>query len=161
MSILICGTAFNGIMHPPYALQIAYGWTSLSVYGNMIALIVLIPLLFYLTSKYGVIGGALPWLFLNLGYFIITISFMHLKILKHEKWKWYFNDVGIPLFTCLVVSLVGRLFFNSHMSKLGTFEYIIFISILTLLSAILVTPVTRIYLYKTINKFKIHINFKR
>ena len=159
--ILICGTAFNGIMHPPYALQIAYGWTSLSVYGNIIALIVLTPILFYLTSNYGVIGGALPWLFLNLGNFIITISFIHLKILKHEKWKWYFHDVGIPLFTCLMVSLTGRLFFNSHMSSFAIFGYIIFISLLTLLSSIIVTPVTRIFLCKKINKFKIYINLKK
>jgi O-antigen/teichoic acid export membrane protein len=156
--ILICGTTFNGIMHPPYALQIAYGWTSLSVYGNMIALIVLIPLLFYLTSKYGVIGGALPWLLLNLGYFIITIPFMHIKILKHEKWKWYLQDIGIPLFTCLLVAILGRLFFNSHMSNKATFVYIFFISFLTFLIATLITPVTRSYFFKTIYRFRAYVN---
>ena len=30
VSILICGTALNGLMNLPYALQLAFGWTRLS-----------------------------------------------------------------------------------------------------------------------------------
>ena len=36
VSILICGTAINGIMYFPYALQLAFGWTSLSFFKNVI-----------------------------------------------------------------------------------------------------------------------------
>ena len=34
VSILICGTALNGLMHLPYALQLAFGWTRLSLLKN-------------------------------------------------------------------------------------------------------------------------------
>jgi O-antigen/teichoic acid export membrane protein len=69
ISIMICGTAFNGIMNPPYALQLAFGWTSLPMYANLVSVIILVPLIIYLALTFGAIGGAIAWLVLNIFYF--------------------------------------------------------------------------------------------
>ncbi len=43
----------------PYMLQLAYGWTSLAFYQNIVAIIILTPLLFLLIPYLGSIGGAI------------------------------------------------------------------------------------------------------
>ena len=45
VSILVCGTALNGLMHVPYALQLANGWTRLALSGNSLAIIILVPMI--------------------------------------------------------------------------------------------------------------------
>ena len=44
-SLLTAGTAFNCVVSIPYALQLAYGWTSLAFWTNLISAFVTIPLL--------------------------------------------------------------------------------------------------------------------
>jgi hypothetical protein len=54
------------------------------------------------------VGAASMWIFLNVGYLLIVIQLMHLKLLKHEKWSWYRNDVGKLLVVTLAVTGAGR-----------------------------------------------------
>jgi len=46
----------NGLMCPPYALQLAYGWTKLAFYANLIAVLTLVPAIIFLTKWYGPLG---------------------------------------------------------------------------------------------------------
>ena len=43
VSLLVIGTALNGLMNVPYALQLANGWTRLALYQNIVAVALLIP----------------------------------------------------------------------------------------------------------------------
>jgi Na+-driven multidrug efflux pump len=45
VSLLVVGNALNGVMHLPYALQLANGWTSLAFFSNLIGVIVLVPVI--------------------------------------------------------------------------------------------------------------------
>ena len=45
VSILIIGTALNGLMYLPFGIQLAHAWTKLVLYTNIIALIVLVPMI--------------------------------------------------------------------------------------------------------------------
>src|SRR5258708_29496227 len=118
-------------MNLPYALQLAYGWTRLAFLTNLIASILLIPLIIFLAYRYGAIGGALVWLLLNSGYVLISIQIMHKRILPAEKWRWYFLDVGLPFLAAASTAgllklllptaaspwpLFGRLFLRSRAS---------------------------------------------
>jgi hypothetical protein len=42
-SILLFGTFINGLMNPPYALQLANGWTKLNLYSNLVAIAIILP----------------------------------------------------------------------------------------------------------------------
>ncbi|MXV17393.1 oligosaccharide flippase family protein [Hufsiella ginkgonis] len=95
-SILIIGTAFQGVMFIPYALQLANGITSLSFYVNLISLVVLAPLLFLFVNLFGTEGGAMVWVILNMGYILITVPLMHRTLLKAEMWNWYWFDFIKP-----------------------------------------------------------------
>jgi O-antigen/teichoic acid export membrane protein len=97
IAILAAGTAMNGLMHVPYALQLANGWTSLTFMSNLIATIVLVPAMIVLASRFGGVGAASVWLVLNLGYVLITARLMHRRLLRGELARWYFGDIGIAL----------------------------------------------------------------
>jgi O-antigen/teichoic acid export membrane protein len=116
-SVLMIGSTLMGLMVIPYALQLAFAWTKLGLYLNIIAVITLIPAMVWLVSIYGTLGACFVWVALYAGQFIGMINFMHRRILKGEKWKWYVEDVAKPLLAPLVIVPIGRLFINETMSK--------------------------------------------
>jgi O-antigen/teichoic acid export membrane protein len=106
MTLLVLGTMFNAFMNIPYMLQLAHGWSWLAARINFVAVIVLVPALFYFIPRHGAVAAAWIWLILNFCYVIFGIHFMHYRLLPDEKWKWYKNDVVIPLLTAASPVLV-------------------------------------------------------
>jgi len=155
VSILICGTALNGLMNIPYGLQLAHGWTRLAFNTNLIAIVILVPIVIFLTRRFGVVGGASGWVILNAGYVLFTIYFMHKRLLPTEKWRWYWQDVGVPLVSSLLIAGLGRLCMAGPMSQFSTLSFLSIISILTLTAASIATPTTRIWLFNKIAGLKI------
>jgi O-antigen/teichoic acid export membrane protein len=143
VSILIIGTALNGLVNLPYALQLAHAWTKLSLYTNIIASIVLVPMIYFLATHYGVVGAASAWVILNTGYVLICIQIMHARLLKGEQWRWYLNDVGIPLLAAFSAALLWRLFMPDEMPRLAMFMCLTAVSATTLLASAVATAVTR------------------
>jgi O-antigen/teichoic acid export membrane protein len=115
VSLLIIGTALNGLMHLPYALQLAHGWTSLAFYTNVISVVLVIPILVIVTPSYGTLGAAVIWIALNSSYVLIQLQIMHQRLLKREQWRWYFEDVGLPLLAAFSVVGIGRLLIHDGM----------------------------------------------
>ena len=97
LSVLTMGAFLNGIMRIPYQLQLAHGWTSLTLKTNIVAVITLVPALFIIVPRYGAMGAAWIWVSLNSGYVMITLQLMHRKLLPQDKWHWYLRDVALPL----------------------------------------------------------------
>lgn len=108
MSLLIVGTACNAMMNIPYAVSLAYGWTSYGICLNVVSIIIVIPLLIFLTNHYGMIGGAIVWATLNIGYVLIGVRIMHWRILKGELWRWYRDDIGKPAVVVLLTVFIAR-----------------------------------------------------
>lgn len=103
LSILVIGFALNSLLHLPYALQLAYGWTRLSILINSFSLVILLPLLIYTVPIYGSIGAATVWLLFNLATFIVSLHMMNKRLLKGELLTWCYKDIGIPLFFSFLV----------------------------------------------------------
>lgn len=98
MALLALGTMLNGFMHIPYLLTLAYGWTRFGVYQNVIAVVLLVPSIIWATLRYGAIGSAWIWLILNGSYVLISVHFLHNRLLTKEKWIWYRKDLLLPIF---------------------------------------------------------------
>jgi len=113
VSILVIGTALNALMNIPYALQLASGWTRLAFFVNLVSVLLVTPLIFVLTKWYGAVGAASVWVIQNAGYMFISLPIMHRRLLPNEKWRWYFEDVGRPLFAAVVVAVIGRCIIKS------------------------------------------------
>ncbi len=147
VSFLICGTALNGLMYIPYALQLANGWTKLAFYTNLIAVIMMVPMIVYMIWQYGALGAAILWVILNGCCLLIAIHFMHRRLLSSEKWRWYWQDVCLPLLTAIIIAGLGKLFIRNQSSQFMVAFYLIFISISTLGVTAIATQATRLLLF--------------
>jgi O-antigen/teichoic acid export membrane protein len=105
---LVLGTFLNGLMHMPYQCQLAHGWTGLAIKTNVVAVVVLIPAIFWVVPHYGAVGAAWMWVALNAGYVLIAIQFMHRRLIPDEKWRWYFADVLLPIAGAIGVMLLAQ-----------------------------------------------------
>jgi O-antigen/teichoic acid export membrane protein len=119
-SWLAVGSSLLGLMHIPYALQLAFGWTALPLTVNLIAITLLVPLTVGLAWTYGAVGVAAVWVLLNLGYVTGSIQWMHRRLLSREKAAWYIDDVIKPFSATLGTFLVGRALLTSQMSAAET-----------------------------------------
>lgn len=105
VSILIAGTAVNGLMSPPYALQLAHGWTRLALTITVSLIVTMVPLYYLASLRYGPAGAASVWVLLNLVYMGVGVPLTHARILPGEARRWCLVDVGLPL--AASVMLVG------------------------------------------------------
>ncbi|MHB1620726.1 MAG: oligosaccharide flippase family protein [Sulfuricella sp.] len=108
LSALALGTFLNALMWMPYQCQLAHGWTSLTLKTNLVAVIVLIPAIFWVVPRYGTVGAAWIWVALNAGYILIAIQFMHRRLIPKEKWRWYFADLLLPIGGAIGVMLLAQ-----------------------------------------------------
>jgi O-antigen/teichoic acid export membrane protein len=152
-SLLTVGTSLNGLMNVPYALQLAYGWTKLAFSINVVAIVFLIPSLFFLTSLYGGVGASVVWAVLNASYVLIGIQFMHIRLLRGELVKWYLADIIRPMFGALTVGLMMLFIFKSVYSQpfLNIWSLALVTS-LTFLGSMLTTDTTSLKIIKVLLK---------
>lgn len=153
VSILTAGTGLYGLMVLPYTLQLASGWTSLSIYKNIIAVILLVPAIIVLTHHYGAIGASIAWFVLNLGYVLFEIPMVHKRLLRHEKWRWYINDVFYPLGASVLIAGLGKLLISGISSPFVKIIYIGIVFIFTLAVTAFTTQETRRWMLN-------HLRFK-
>jgi O-antigen/teichoic acid export membrane protein len=101
-SILVIGSALNGLMNLPYALQLANGWTSLGLAINVVLTVILAPTIWFMATHYGAIGAALVWIVLNGSYMAAGIPLTHTRLLKGEGARWVRRDVAPPVLAAVV-----------------------------------------------------------
>lgn len=108
LSIIALGTLCNSLMHMPYALQLAHGYTRLALWQNIFTLIIMAPLTWILATKYSLTVAALPWLIINLSYVVITPYLMHKQLSINGLKNWYLNSVFQPILISSLVMLLGN-----------------------------------------------------
>ncbi len=143
LSIIAIGTCLNGFMHIPYLAQLAYGWTSLAFYQNVISVVILVPLMVLFTQSYQGVGAAYVWVILNAGYVLIAIQVMHRRILTQEKWDWYIYDVGVPTLAALLTASGCRAIMPPQLSTVNQTAYILIAAGFSCLTAVLAAPFPR------------------
>ena len=146
LSLVAIGSGLHSSVWLPNYLQLAHGWTKLSLYLNVVAITFLIPLMAVGVYKYGAIGGAISWLGLNIFYVLADVQLMHRRILKGEQWKWYFVDTGLPFLAAVLVAGTGKLFLPPGETRFETIIKLLLVSTVTFLSTALLTKATRDYL---------------
>lgn len=143
VAFVTIGTAMNGLMNIPYALQLAYGWTKLATWTNFVALLLFVPLVYYLTVRFGRTGAAAGWAILNAGYIAIGVGLQHRRLLRHELWRWYGGDTAIPLTAALVTLTPVRLVLAPATGRAQALLWIVVAGISAYLGAGLATPQVR------------------
>lgn len=136
LTLLALGTLLNGMMHIPYMLQLAHGWPGLAVRVNLVAVIVLVPTILWVTPRYGAIGAASVWVLLNTAYVMIGVHFMYRRLLIEEKWKWYRNDILWPVGAGAVIAVVSSYLQPNSDGLLLQWGWIVMAGLLTLVASL-------------------------
>jgi O-antigen/teichoic acid export membrane protein len=136
VQVLVIGAALNALMYVPYMLQLAYGWVNFSIIVNLIAVVITVPALVWITPRYGILGASSVWAILNICYVLIAIHFMHKRLLPKEKWSWYLYDVLVPFLAACMVVAIFSLVHPSNMTKAAEVIWLISVGITTLLVSI-------------------------
>jgi O-antigen/teichoic acid export membrane protein len=109
LALLAAGTALHGVMHLPYALQLAYGKARLALRIAVFLVALMVPLMIVLASRHGAVGGGIAWVTAHLAYVAIGTPLTHAKLLRGTGLQWLAREVGIPLGISVAVGLAGRL----------------------------------------------------
>jgi len=154
VSILVGGTALNGLMNLPYALQLSYGWTRIGVAINTVFIVTLVPAIILMSKKYGAVGAASVWLGLNAVYMIVGVPLTHRRLLKGEAVRWFTRDAGIPLAGSLAIAGTARLIFPAleSPSRFIPVSLLLLVFLLTVAGTAVCTPATRDFLFHSIFK---------
>ncbi len=152
LSVLAFGTLINRMHAAPYRLQLAYGWTSLTLKINMLAVVIIIPLLFFVTPKYGALGAAWVWCVLNLGLFLVVVGLTHRRLLVGEARRWYLRDVFPPLGAALTAALFARFLFPEEPDRLLTVVLLLMTGLFVLSVSTLFADMLRPRLFTYIDK---------
>jgi O-antigen/teichoic acid export membrane protein len=161
LRILIIGTGLNGLMYVPYALLLAYGWTKLGFYLNLISIIILVPLTFYLTSLYGVTGAAFVGVILNSSYVLVGIHLIHHRFLVGQQWPWYIQDIGKPLIASIGIAFIGKLFLNVSLPRLQIFIYLFILFSASVFTSIIASSQLRAIIFRNLKLISFNATFTR
>jgi O-antigen/teichoic acid export membrane protein len=156
LAVLALGALFNALMWIPYQLQLAHGWTSLTIKVNAIAVSLLVPAILLVVPMYGGIGAAWAWVTLNAGYLTFDVSLMHRRLLPTEKWRWYGRDVAVPLTGAAAAATLLRWVMPQDLGKIGEFGVLLLASICVLSVATLLAPLVRDQLVRPFRVKSLH-----
>ena len=143
LKLLVLGSALNGLMNIPYALQLAHGWTRLAAGLNAASLALGVPLCLWAVARYGMAGAALPWLLANLVSVVVGIPWMHRRLLPGQALRWYLQDNLPPLLAGAGVALALHALLPTLTRDLAGFTWLGLASGGALLTCALAAPAIR------------------
>ncbi len=97
LALLALGTLLNALLQVPHQLQMAAGWTGLALRSNLVAVVVMVPLLLWAVPRFGAPAAAAIWAVINIGYLLVNVPLLHRRLLPGEMWQWYGRDIALPL----------------------------------------------------------------
>jgi O-antigen/teichoic acid export membrane protein len=157
VSVLVIGMALNALMTMPYSLQIAHGWTSIGLYITIFLIITLVPVIYFMTTRYGAVGAAMAWVILNGIYLLIGVPFTHRRLLKDEMGRWFIEDIIPPFGAALLVCGAGRWLIASPMPPVTAIISLTIMVLSTLVASALVAPHMRAWILLQIRTRIIHV----
>ncbi len=142
-SVLVLGTAVSALVVLPYTLQLAYGWTGITLKIAAFLILLAVPSMWYMATNYGPVGVAFVWLGLQSLNLLLEVPLTHRRLLRHEMWRWLFNDILPPLLAVAVVAGLGRALMVDRMSPWATSASSFVVFLAALAAAAVVAPLIR------------------
>ncbi|WP_426169833.1 lipopolysaccharide biosynthesis protein [Sandarakinorhabdus sp. DWP1-3-1] len=107
LGLLAIGTLMNALYQVPHYLQMASGWTGLTLRLMLAAVAIMIPALLWLVPQHGAIAAAGIWASVNVLFVVVGVPLQHRRLLRGEAARWYLFDVLRPLFGAGLVMTVA------------------------------------------------------
>lgn len=160
LAVIAFGTLLHSLMWVPYHLQLAFGWTSMTMKVNAAAVAILVPAIFWIVPRFGAIGAAWIWVALNSIYLVVVINLMHRRLMIGEKLRWYLQDVLLPLGVAVIVALICRWLVPDFSTMLARFLGLALSSTAVVLAAATATPLARGYIRRNLLPFPVVAELK-
>jgi len=109
LSLYAAGTGLLTVSSYAAYLQFSYGKLRLHVVGNILFLLLLVPLMAVLATHYGAVGAGFAWAALNAAYLFIWVPLVHRRFLPSLHWRWLLGDVGLIALPAAALALLLRL----------------------------------------------------
>jgi O-antigen/teichoic acid export membrane protein len=142
-TVLICGQILQATTIIPYYLGLAYGDFKYPLYVAGLGLVLVIPMLFIMISRSGLMGAGLSWLFYNLVTFLPYMYLVHRDHLMGRFGRWSWISLGRPLLAALPGVLIAKWLLPRPSSRLLTFCLLGLVLTVALALLILASPVLR------------------
>lgn len=156
LAVIAIGTMFNGLMSLPYLLQLAHGWTLLSIIINCVAVAILVPAILWVVPIKGAMGAAAIWATLNVAYVLIGAHFMFARLLQEEKWAWYTQDVALPIGAAALAAFALRALMPNDLSLVQELAYLAFAAACVTAAATLSCPI-RLVIVRRLMRARRHL----
>jgi O-antigen/teichoic acid export membrane protein len=130
-SLLLIGQLLQAITLVPFNFALSHGQTKLIVKVQIYSIILITPLLFFLIKNFGLVGGGISWLLMNMCSLLPYMFFFHKKFLPGEFKTWILHDVGQPLLIALPIIIIGSWLFHAPSSPIIKFGMIALIWIVS------------------------------
>lgn len=105
--LLAIGSALNGIMYFPYALQLATGHPRIPFMVNLALLTLAVPTIVWLATSHGAIGGALAWALLGVIYLFVGTVVTRRKVAGFSGIGWLLRDIAVPFLLAIASATLG------------------------------------------------------
>jgi O-antigen/teichoic acid export membrane protein len=152
--VLVIGSALNALLYLPHSLQLAFGWTRLSLTAGLISIFVVIPVIIPATKHFGPIGAAAVWAVLNILTILLVVPIMHQRLLQNETGK-FFKDIGLPMVASIGIVALGRLAFTNLTSPGATIAILMGVWFCAFGLAVLAAPQIRSWMLAQVVKRQI------
>jgi len=96
-----------------------------------------------MATHYGPVGVAFVWLGLHSLNFLLEVPLTHRRLLRHEMWRWLFDDILPPLLAVAVVAGLGRTLIVGRMSPWATSASSSVVFLAAFAAAAVVAPLIR------------------
>jgi O-antigen/teichoic acid export membrane protein len=143
LSLLTLGNLLSGLLLIPFHTLLAHGWTSFLILIKIIAIAIIIPAILWVTPRFGAEGAAWVWVSLNAGFVLIGVNFIYRRILRAEKWRWYIQDILIPLLVGITVASFLLLLWSAEKNIFNDIVLLVLAGLLTIAATLLSAQHTR------------------
>jgi O-antigen/teichoic acid export membrane protein len=150
--LLLIGQLLQAITLVPFNYALSNGNTKLIIQVQIFSIIIMTPLLYLLLKNFGLVGGGISWLLMNVLSLPPYMYYFHKKYLPGELKNWIIYDIGQPLLISFPVVCIGYYYYPNSSSVLLTFIYIGLIWVLSSLATILIFEDSREFIKRFIWK---------
>lgn len=140
LMLLAIGTGIQAQLHVPGALQLAYGWTTLILGFNAVAVCLVVPLLIFLVPEFGGQGAAMVWIMYNLASLLIAVPIMHTRVLSGEFFRWFMRNIGYPGIVAIILVGLCWYFIPPQVSRFKLFVCLLGTQLVAVTGAFLAAP---------------------
>lgn len=147
-TLLVIGTALNGVMNIAFALQLGEGWMRLAVSLTVGLLCFYAPLLWFLVTRHGVAGAAMAWLAVNSAYFAIGLWLTQRRVSKTRDLLPLALAVAAPASAALICAAAGRMLLRGPHGALATIATVMLVFAVAMSASVLASPTARAWVVR-------------